>query len=131
MPSWKTGMSKPHFKDADLILENTYTTQRVEQAFLEPEGALALPDSDGMLVVYASAQAPHRDRMQIARALALPESRVRVIVPRIGGAFGGKDEANVQIHAALLAHATGRPVRLVRTRAEFDPDPCKTASGSN
>lgn len=106
------------FSEAELILENTYHTQLVEQAFLEPEGALALIDLDGTLVVYASTQAPHRDRMQIARALARPESSVRVIVPRIGGAFGGKDEAHVQIHAALLAQATGRPIRLIRTRAE-------------
>jgi CO/xanthine dehydrogenase Mo-binding subunit len=106
------------FRQADLIIENTYHTQRVEQAFLEPEGAVAFTDLDGTLVVYASTQAPHRDRMQIARALAIPESRVRVIVPRIGGAFGGKDEAHVQIHAALLAHVTGKPVRLVRTRQE-------------
>jgi len=112
------GSVEKGFKEADIILENTYHTQLVEQAFLEPEGALALTDLDGTLIVYASAQAPHRDRMQIARALALPENKVRVIVPRIGGAFGGKDEAHVQIHAALLAHATGRPVRLVRTREE-------------
>jgi CO/xanthine dehydrogenase Mo-binding subunit len=106
------------FKAADFIIENTYTTQRVEQAFLEPEGAVALSAPDGTIIVYACAQAPHRDRMQIARALALPENRVRVIVPRIGGAFGGKDEAHVQIHAALLAQGTGKPVRLIRTRAE-------------
>jgi len=106
------------FAKADLILENTYTTQRVEQAFLEPEGAVARLELDGSVVVYASCQTPHRDRMQIARALGIPENRVRVIVPYVGGAFGGKDEAHVQIHAALLAYATGRPVRMVRTREE-------------
>jgi CO/xanthine dehydrogenase Mo-binding subunit len=106
------------FAHADVIIENVYTTPRVEHAFLEPEGALAVVEPDGTVAVYASCQAPFRDRMQIARALALPETRVRVIVPFVGGAFGGKDEAHVQIHAALLAQATGRPVRIVRTREE-------------
>ncbi len=106
------------FAEADIIIENTYRTQRVEHAFLETEGALAAVAADGSIVVYASCQAPFRDRRQIARALALPENQVRVITPAIGGAFGGKDEAHVQIHAALLAQATGRPVRIVRTREE-------------
>jgi CO/xanthine dehydrogenase Mo-binding subunit len=79
---------------------------------------VAYPEHDGTLVVYSSCQAPHRDRMQIARALKLPENMVRVITPQIGGAFGGKDEAHVQIHAALLAQATGRTVSLVRSREE-------------
>jgi CO/xanthine dehydrogenase Mo-binding subunit len=56
--------------------------------------------------------------MQIARALGVPENKVRVITPHIGGAFGGKDEAHVQIHAALLAQASQRPVRLIRSREE-------------
>ncbi len=106
------------FEQADIIIENTYTTQRVEHAFLETESALAYIDEDRTLVVYASTQAPHSDRKQIARSLALPENRVRVIVPFVGGGFGGKTEANVQIHAALLAYITHRPVQIKRTRAE-------------
>jgi CO/xanthine dehydrogenase Mo-binding subunit len=106
------------FEQADVIVENTYTTQRVEHAFIETENALAYVDEDGTLVVYASSQAPHSDRQQIARSLAFPESQVRVIIPYVGGAFGGKIEATVQIHAALLAYKTGRPVRVQRTREE-------------
>jgi CO/xanthine dehydrogenase Mo-binding subunit len=90
----------------------------IEHAFLEPECALALVEPDGALVVHAPGQAPHRDRMQIARALGLPENCVRVVYPHIGGAFGGKDELHVQIHAALLAQATGQPVLVERTREE-------------
>jgi CO/xanthine dehydrogenase Mo-binding subunit len=112
------GDIKAGFDQSDIIIENTYTTQRVEHAFLETESALAYIDEDGTLVVYASTQAPHNDRKQIARALALPENQVRVIVPYVGGAFGGKMEANVQIHAALLAYKTRRPVRIQRTREE-------------
>jgi CO/xanthine dehydrogenase Mo-binding subunit len=106
------------FKHADVIIENTYSTPLVEHAFMETEGAVAYVDENGIMVVYSSCQAPHRDRMQIARALGLPENQVRVITPYIGGAFGGKDEAHVQIHAALLAQASGRPVSLIRSREE-------------
>ncbi|NJD58984.1 MAG: xanthine dehydrogenase family protein molybdopterin-binding subunit [Anaerolineae bacterium] len=106
------------FRQADIILENTFSTPLVEHAFLETEGAVAYPDSDGTMVVFSSCQAPHRDRIQIARSLKLPENKVRVITPHIGGAFGGKDEAHVQIHAALLAQASGRPVSLVRSRED-------------
>jgi len=105
------------FKQADVIIENTFYTPLVEHAFMETEGAVAYPDAATM-VVYSSCQAPHRDRMQIARSLGMPENRVRVITPHIGGAFGGKDEAHVQIHAALLAQASGHPVRLIRSREE-------------
>jgi CO/xanthine dehydrogenase Mo-binding subunit len=106
------------FKQADVIVENTFTTPLVEHAFMETEGAVATLDEDGTMVVYSSCQAPHRDRMQIARSLRVPENRVRVITPHIGGAFGGKDEAHIQIHAALLSQASGRPVSLIRSREE-------------
>ena len=106
------------FEQADVIIENTYTTQYVEHAFLETESAVARIDDDGTIVVYICCQTPHRDRLQIARALSLPENMIRVITPYIGGAFGGKDEAHVQIYAALLAQAARRPVRIVRTREE-------------
>jgi CO/xanthine dehydrogenase Mo-binding subunit len=106
------------FARADVIVEGTYQTSYQEHAMLETESAVALKDIDGTLLVYASAQAPHRDRIQIARALGIPEAMVREITPYIGGAFGAKDEANIQVHAALLANQTGRPVRIVKTREE-------------
>lgn len=106
------------FAQADVIVEDTYSTQYEEHAMLETESAVAYMDYDGTVVVYASAQAPHRDRIQIARALGLPEVLVREITPHIGGAFGAKDEANIQIHAALLAYKTNRPVKIVKTREE-------------
>jgi CO/xanthine dehydrogenase Mo-binding subunit len=106
------------FAAADVVIDHTYDTPLIEHAFLEPECAVALVEADGSLVVYSPGQAPHRDRRQIARSLAVPEAMVRVIYPAIGGAFGGKDEIHVQIHAALLAQATGRPVLLERSREE-------------
>jgi CO/xanthine dehydrogenase Mo-binding subunit len=116
--TYRSGNVDAALASADVIIENSYRTQWAEHAFLETEGAVALLDDQGVLTVYSSCQAPHRDRMQVARALALPESMVRVITPYIGGAFGGKDEAHVQMHAALLAVATRRPVRLIRGRRE-------------
>jgi CO/xanthine dehydrogenase Mo-binding subunit len=116
--TYRIGDVEAALASAAVIVENTYRTQWAEHAFLETEGGVALIDEEGVVTVYSSCQAPHRDRMQIARSLALPESRVRVITPYIGGAFGGKDEAHVQIHAALLAHAAERPVRLIRGRKE-------------
>ncbi len=116
--TYLTGNVDAAIAAADVVVENTYRTQWAEHAFLETEGGVATLDEEGGVTVYSTCQAPHRDRMQIARALALPESMVRVITPYIGGAFGGKDEAHVQIHAALLAQAAGQPVRLIRGRRE-------------
>ena len=116
--TYKTGDVDTALASADVIVENTYRTQWAEHAFLETEGGVALVDEEGIVTVYSTCQAPHRDRMQIARALGIPETMVRVITPYIGGAFGGKDEAHVQIHAALLAYVTQRPVSLIRGRKE-------------
>lgn len=114
--SW--GDIEEGFSQADVIVENTFQTSYQEHAMLETESAVAILDLDGSVLVYASAQAPHRDRIQIARALGVPEAMVREITPHIGGAFGGKDEAHIQVHAALLTNQTKKPVRIVRTREE-------------
>lgn len=106
------------FAAADVIVDGEYRTQLMDQAFLEPEGAVALVDPMGVIVVYSSTQDPYLDRSQISRTLGVPQNRVRVIIPSVGGAFGGKLEAHVQIHAALLASATGRAVRIARSREE-------------
>ncbi len=116
--TFTTGDVDEAIASADVVVENIYRTQWAEHAFLETEGAVADVDNDGLITVYSSCQAPHRDRMQIARSLGVPESTVRVITPYIGGAFGGKDEAHVQMHVALLAQASGRPVSLIRDRRE-------------
>jgi CO/xanthine dehydrogenase Mo-binding subunit len=116
--TYRSGDVEAALASADVLIENTYRTQWAEHAFLETEGGVGVPDLDGGIIVYSSCQAPHRDRMQIARALGIPESMVRVITPYIGGAFGAKDEAHVQIHAGLLAHAAQRPVHLIRERRE-------------
>jgi selenium-dependent xanthine dehydrogenase len=106
------------FQQADVIIEREYTTQTVEHAFIEPEAALAVPEATGRLTVYCGGQIPFNDRACIAASLNLPEDKVRVVNCLIGGAFGGKEDPVIQIHAALAAYHTQRPVKLVFTRKE-------------
>jgi selenium-dependent xanthine dehydrogenase len=114
----RKGDMESGFGEADLILEHTFQTAINEHAFLEPECSIARPTADGRLEVYVGSQIPYQDRNQIARALGWPEERVRVIGMLIGGGFGGKEDIAGQIHAALLAQATSRPVKLLFDRHE-------------
>lgn len=104
------------FAQADVVVEETFETPTIEHAFLEPEAAVAVPTSP--LVLYVGSQIPFADREQVAAALGLSEEQVRIVQPAVGGAFGGKEDISVQIHAALAAYHTGRPVKLVLSRAE-------------
>jgi len=110
------------FAEADVIVERTYHTPTTEHAFLEPECSIGVPagyDAEhDKLTVYVGSQIPYQDRSQIARALGLPEESVRVRGTLIGGGFGGKEDIAGQIHAALLAQVTGRPVKMLYTRQE-------------
>ena len=102
---------------ADLVLERTYTTPWNEHAYLEPEAALAFWDGE-TLVVRTATQYSHYQRAEVARTMGMPVERVRVMPTVVGGAFGGKTEISCQCLAALGAVRTGRPVRIVYTRAE-------------
>jgi xanthine dehydrogenase molybdenum-binding subunit len=106
------------FLEADTIIERTYFTQTTEHAFLEPECSIAVPLDDGRMEIYVGSQIPYADRNQIAGALGWPEERIRVIGQLMGGGFGGKEDIAGQIHAALLADFTGRPVKLLFDRQE-------------
>lgn len=107
------------FTQADFVLENTYSTPFSEHAFLETESSLAEPDPEtGGVIVYVGSQVPFEDREQIAACLALDLNQVRVIHMPTGGAFGGKEDICCQIHAALLAQVTGRPVLMALSRTE-------------
>jgi len=101
-----------------VVVENTYTTGRQMHMYLETEAGLALLDDSGRLVLYTGGQSPYRDQMQISRALGIKPEEIRVISTPVGGAFGGKEENTVQIHLALLAMKTKRPVKMVWTREE-------------
>jgi selenium-dependent xanthine dehydrogenase len=99
------------------VVHELYRTQFIEHAFLEPEASLAVPENGGFHV-YSQGQGVWEDRRQVASFLGLPEDAVRVTQVSAGGAFGAKEDLNVQAHAALIAHATGRPARVVFSRAE-------------
>jgi xanthine dehydrogenase molybdenum-binding subunit len=106
------------FAEAEVILEHTFHTPMMDHAFLEPECSLARPTEDDRMEIYVGSQIPYADRNDVARALGWPDERVRVIGQLMGGGFGGKEDIAGQIHAALLAHATGRPVKLLFDRRE-------------
>jgi selenium-dependent xanthine dehydrogenase len=100
------------------VVTETFRTQFVEHAFLEPESSLAVPDGEGAVRVYSQGQGVWDDRRQLATFLALPGERIRVTQVSNGGAFGAKEDLNVQPHASLLALRTMRPVLLTLSRAE-------------
>jgi xanthine dehydrogenase molybdenum-binding subunit len=106
------------FAEADITLEHTFHTAITDHAFLEPECSIARLNPDGRMEIYVGSQIPYSDRSQVAAALGWPEERVHVIGQLMGGGFGGKEDIAGQIHAALLANATGRPVKLLYDRHE-------------
>jgi putative selenate reductase molybdopterin-binding subunit len=106
------------FSEADEIIEGEYEVPKVQQAHIEPHAVVTYWDEDDRLVIRTSTQVPFHVRRQIAPVLGLPVKRIRVIKPRIGGGFGGKQEVQIEDVAAHLTIATGRPVRFETTRAE-------------
>ena len=114
----RKGNMEAGFADSDIILEHTFHTQITDHAFLEPECSLAVPLEDGRMKIYVGSQIPYQDRTQVTRALGWPEERVRIVGQLMGGGFGGKEDITGQIHAALLADVTGRPVKLLFDRHE-------------
>lgn len=106
------------FADADVILEHIFHTPIYDHAFFEPECSIAVPTNDGRMEIYCGSQIPYQDRTQVARVLGWPESRVRIVGQLMGGGFGGKEDIAGQIHAALLAQATGKPMKLLFDRHE-------------
>ena len=114
----RKGDMEQGFAESDVILEHTFHTPITEHAFLEPECSIAVPLADGRMEVYVGSQIPYQDRTQVARVLGWPEERIRIVGQLMGGGFGGKEDIAGQIHAAMLANVTGRPVKLLFDRHE-------------
>ncbi len=108
------------FARAPVVVEGTYRTGWQEHAYLEPQGALALPGPGTRMTVYATCQCPFYVRRAVAEVLGVPQTLVRVIQTCTGGGFGGKEDypSEVAACAAVLAWKAGRPVRLVYERHE-------------
>jgi len=104
--------------ESDLVIEETYSTQQIEHAYLEPEAGLAYVDHDGVVTIVSPDQNITHHRHMLARIIAKPISKVRFIMSPVGGGFGGKEDMIYQGMLALLAMKTQRPVRLVFTREE-------------
>jgi CO/xanthine dehydrogenase Mo-binding subunit/aerobic-type carbon monoxide dehydrogenase small subunit (CoxS/CutS family) len=116
--SVRKGSIERGFKEAELILEHTFHTPSMEHLFMEPECSIARLTPGGQMEIYVGSQIPYSDRQQVANALGWPEEQVRIVGQTIGGAFGGKEDIAGQVHAALLAQAIGRPVKLRFDRHE-------------
>ncbi len=106
------------FKEADEIFEGDYEVPKVQQVSIEPHVVVTYWDEDDRLVIRTSTQVPFHVRRMIAPVLGLPVKRIRVIKPRIGGGFGGKQEVLIEDVAAHLTIATKRPVLYEYTREE-------------
>src|SRR5919109_915991 len=101
-----------------MSVEGVYELGIQDQAFLGPESGLAVPDGEGGIDIYVATQWLHVDRDQVAPCLGLPKEQVRIHLSGVGGAFGGREDLSMQIHGAMLALHTGRPVKMVYNRQE-------------
>jgi CO/xanthine dehydrogenase Mo-binding subunit len=116
----RKGDSLAVLAECPVRLDQKYSVVPQEHAYLETEGALAIPTPDGGVTVYYSGQSPFINQGNLARTLNLPLEKVRIIQPPVGGSFGGKDDLNYYTsgQVAALALKTGRPVRMTFSREE-------------
>ena len=114
--SW--GDAEAALAQAEIVVEERYSTSLCDHAYLEPEAALAYFDDAGKLVVRSATQYPHLHRRIVAETMALPQERVRILPTVVGGGFGGKTDVSCEAVVALLALTTRRPVKIVYSRAE-------------
>lgn len=116
--SVKRGDLDSAFEQADIVVEEEFSTPHGEVAFIETGGAVATPGEDGKVIVYACNQSPFTDRQQLAKILGLGTEKVRIVHLPAGGAFGGKTELTVHAFVAIAALRTGLPAKIILTRKE-------------
>ncbi len=114
----RKGDPEKGFAEADLILEDEFSTQQVEHAYLEPEAGVAFVDHDDVVTVHSPSQNITHHRHMLADILGLPIHKVRMVMSPVGGGFGGKEDMIYQGMLALAAIRTRRPVQLNFTREE-------------
>jgi xanthine dehydrogenase D subunit len=103
---------------ADVVVTGRYEVGMQDQAFLGPESGLAVPAEDGGVDLYIATQWLHVDQGQVASALGMPLDKVRLTLSGVGGAFGGREDLSMQVHACMLALHTRKPVKMVYNREE-------------
>ena len=106
------------FKEAEIIVEETYTTTWIDHAYLEPDAGLSYSDDEGRITVVCPTQNVHYDQKEVAALLALPSEKVRIIQCATGGGFGGRLDITVQCLLALAAFHLKKPVKIVYSREE-------------
>jgi xanthine dehydrogenase D subunit len=111
----RRGDPDPH---ADVVVTGEYEVGMQDQAFLGPESGLAVPAEDGGVELYVATQWLHADQRQICAALGLGPDKVRLTLAGVGGAFGGREDLSMHVHACLLALHTAKPVKFVYNREE-------------
>ncbi|QZY54049.1 xanthine dehydrogenase family protein molybdopterin-binding subunit [Crassaminicella profunda] len=112
------GNMEKALEESDIVLEKTYYTQAQAHAMMETYRSLTYMDHTGRLTIVSSTQIPFHVRRIVARALEIPKSKIRVIKPRIGGGFGGKQTAAVEIFTGLVTLKTGKPSKIIYDRKE-------------
>lgn len=112
------GDTEAAWSQCDVIVDEVYETQGQYHAYMEPVAAIAEVDAVGRMNIWSSTQSVFRTQACVAEALGVPRSKVRAISPYVGGGFGGKSEPGVQLIAALLARACGKPVKVVLRRED-------------
>jgi len=103
---------------AEVVVTGNYQIGMQDQAFLGPEAGLAVPDGAGGVDLYVATQWLHVDQKQVCAALGLPAERVRLVLAGVGGAFGGREDLSMHVHACMLALHTGKPVKMAYNRQE-------------
>lgn len=106
------------FKKCDYVVEETYYTQAQAHAMIEPHACNARLDEHNRLVIYSTTQTPYHVRRIISKTIGLPINKIRVIKPRVGGGFGGKQAFNAEMFASLITLRTNKPCKCVYTREE-------------
>ena len=101
-----------------VVVSGDYEVGMQDQAFLGPESGLAVPGEDGGVDLFVATQWLHVDQQQVCKALGLPRERVRLTLAGVGGAFGGREDLSMHVHACLLALHTGKPVKMSYNREE-------------
>ncbi|MEV0945728.1 molybdopterin cofactor-binding domain-containing protein [Rhodococcus sp. NPDC049939] len=103
---------------ADIVVSGEFNTGIQDHAFLGTESGLAIPGEDGGIDLYVATQWMHNDLEQISPCLAMPQDKIRMTLAGVGGAFGGREDLSMEIHAAMLALHTGKPIKMVYNRYE-------------
>ncbi len=114
----KQGDPEKGFAEADVVVEREYTTETVHQGYIEPHNATALYNPDGHLTIWCSTQGAFAVREQVAEILQHPVSKIKVVPMEIGGGFGGKINVYIKPIAAMLSRKTGKPVKVLMSRAD-------------